>query len=98
MLLICEKLEIPDLLNAIESDDAVLDPGKWIFKHVHLKAKKLIIIEGTAFNIDTDVTQIEPDQLIIQDYEIALKVLKYFGSSITNLELNYKKLELYQIE
>lgn len=94
--LIFENLEMPNLFNVIESDKTVLEPVVWAFRISY--AQKVIVIDGESFINKTEIFAVERDRLIIKDYQMAVNVLKYFGSSISKLEVNYKSLLLREIE
>lgn len=90
--LIFEHLDIPHVLSAIDSDDGVLEPAIWAFKHKH--AHKIVIIDGSTVDNHTEAIEVEGDRFIIKDYGTVLKFLKHFGNSITKLGVNYKELKL----
>lgn len=93
--LIFETLDLPGLLTSIESDEAVLEPAIYAFKHT--LAKKLILIDGSGFENHTALVEMDVDRIVIKDYETALSALKYFGNSISRLGITYKMMNSEQI-
>lgn len=86
-----------DLLNVVEANEYLLEPSVWAFRQNFGREK--IAIEGSAFSLlNTAPVQKGRSQTIaIWNYDVALKVLHYFGDSISRLAINYYKMTPDQI-
>lgn len=93
--LIFEYLDLPGLLAAIVSDEVVLEPAIYAFKHTF--AQKMFVIDGSSFQNHTEIVAMDADRVLIKDYITTLYTLKYFGTSISRLAINYKKMNPDQI-
>lgn len=100
--MVFEHLTLPDLLNVVDSDENLLEPSIWAFRHNFGREK--FVLEGSmfslprkTFNFSTPEQQRLSKSIDIWDYDVALKVLNYFGDSISRIAINYNSMTPDQI-
>lgn len=96
--LIFERLKLSDLLRVIESDDALLEPAIWAFRHKH--SHNLIGINGPGFPFGAMFNisiRMHPGVIELQNFETTLKVLQLFGGSIQRLHIIYKEMQRFEM-
>lgn len=104
ILALCfEQIDLQTLINIVDSDDALLEAANWAFCVNY--GKRMFDIE-MKFVENPHEFIIEPfpssrlrsESVIINDFPTNLKLLSYFGRSITALNVDYDGMDANQIK
>lgn len=105
--LFIENLDLRSIINLVESDDYLLQAANWGFR---VKYGRKIFDISKPFTDDPSQFILEPsskllprsfnkrDTIHLRDFETILKVLKYFGGSITKLMIEFEVMHANEIK
>lgn len=100
--LIFEQLKIRDMLDVIECHPVFVEPTIMAFRYAY--AEKIFKLNGNLFQKEKNPNQTFEEHVTLRsrfidvaDYNITVKFLETFGSSIKNLNINYNGMKESEI-
>lgn len=87
---IFEKISVWDLLNIVESNSWLNEAACSVFKRKY--GNKKVKLQDVRINRIEKIYETE-DEIVIKDLRICLRFLRFFGHSISKLEISYFLME-----
>lgn len=103
MQLFFEELGLSSMINLIESDDRLLRVANWGFRakygRMWFDISRPFTDDPNQFIVESSpIRRPKSDVIKLREFKTILKVLKYFGGSITKLLVKFEGMQVNQIQ